>query len=95
MEKRITTQHPAGKKGVNIELTKYNYMKDAILTILEEVEEISFQDLNKTITTRLDGKFDGSISWYYTTVKLDLEARGLIERTTTSSPQMIRKKTKT
>ena len=33
---------------------------------------------------------EGSISWYVTTVKLDLEARGLIERVPRSRPQRLR-----
>ncbi len=33
----------------------------------------------------------GSIGWYTTTVKLDLEARGLIERIEGSKPQRLRR----
>jgi hypothetical protein len=39
----------------------------------------------------LDGKFSGNISWYAETVKLDLEARRIIERTS-SKPQKYRRK---
>ena len=35
------------------------------------------------------GKFKGSIGWYYTTVKLDLEARGIIIVDRTKSPQLM------
>jgi hypothetical protein len=37
----------------------------------------------------LDGRFDGNVSWYAETVKLDLEARDAIERTS-SRPQRYR-----
>jgi hypothetical protein len=36
------------------------------------------------------GTSEGSISWYVTTVKLDLEARGLIARVPGSHPQRLR-----
>ena len=35
-------------------------------------------------------KFDGSISWYVTTIKLDLEARGIIERIPKKRPQTLK-----
>ena len=38
----------------------------------------------------LDGSFDGSIPWCVTTVKLDLEARRVIERVPSASPQRLR-----
>jgi len=38
----------------------------------------------------LQSSFDGSISWYVTTVKLDAEARGLIQRVPKSRPQRLR-----
>ncbi len=37
----------------------------------------------------MQDSFDGSVMWYYTTVKLDLEARGEIRRVPGSRPQLI------
>jgi hypothetical protein len=47
--------------------------------------------LNEAVSQKLTGDFEGSIGWYFTTVKLDLEARGVIicERKS-GQPQMIR-----
>ena len=46
--------------------------------------------LTASIGQQLDGNFDGSIGWYVTTVKLDLEARGVIERVPNVTPQQLR-----
>jgi hypothetical protein len=62
----------------------------AILFVLDEHEEILFQDLPSEVDQKLEGKFEGSITWYVTTVKLDLEARGLLVRVPKSSPQRLR-----
>jgi hypothetical protein len=45
----------------------------------------------KTMAIRLP-EFRGSIGWYTTIVKLDLEARDLIERITDKKPQPLRLK---
>lgn len=42
------------------------------------------------VVQKLKDQFDGSPSWYCTAVKLDLEARGMIERIGNTSPQKIR-----
>jgi hypothetical protein len=34
--------------------------------------------------------FNGSVMWYVTTVKLDLEARGEIKRVPNSRPQLVK-----
>ena len=65
-------------------------MKDTILETLKAQGEMTFRDLNDIVGQKLEGNFKGSIGWYYTTVKLDLEARGLIERIQKTSPQRIR-----
>ena len=90
MVDRILTLHPSGKSGVNIELIKYNQIKSAILESFQEIESIGFRELRKVVQSKLEGTFDGSISWYYTTVKLDLEARGQIERVPHKIPQLLR-----
>ena len=91
MEERILTLHPEKKKGVNISRSKYDQIRSAIQAALEESGPYTFQGLNEAVTHKLAGKFDGSIRWYFTTVKLDLEARGVIicERKS-GQPQMIR-----
>lgn len=92
MSERIMTQHPEGKEGVNIEKAKYDAIKRAILASVEKQGEIRFQDLPKAVEAQLLGPFDGSVGWYTTTVKLDLEARGIIERIPGRSPQVLRMK---
>jgi len=86
---RITTLHPDGKAGANIEKDKYDTIKHAIIETVREHPGITFGDLTDTIREQLQGTFDGSIPWYVTTVKLDLEARGVIERVEKSSPQQL------
>ena len=80
-EERILAQHPdPTKQGVRISKAKYNVVRAAILESLVATGPLTFSDLNQAVATRLADGFDGSVSWYVTTVKLDLEARGEIER---------------
>lgn len=90
MSEKFMTLHPQGKQGVNIDLGKYTTMKEAILAAVAEAGTLTFKKLNETVGERLNGRFDGSIAWYLTTVKLDLEARGIIERIPKTSPHQIR-----
>lgn len=92
MVEKILTLHPGGKKGVNIDSTKYNQVKNTLIEILDERPEITYQEMNKMANEQLKGHFTGSISWYVVTVKLDLEARGIIERIPGTSPHKIRMK---
>lgn len=87
--KKILTLHPQGKHGVNIDQEKYDLIKSSILEILKTNKEISFGDLINKLESSLAGKFEGSISWYVVSVKLDLEARKIIRRIQKSSPQII------
>jgi len=90
MDNKILTIHPQGKNGVKIDRNKYNIVRAAILEVLSSVEETTFTALMADVEVPLNGKFDGSIGWYTTTVKLDLETRGEIERVPGSKPQRIR-----
>jgi hypothetical protein len=91
MPEKIKTLHPdPDKKGVNIDKQKYDVVRKKIIQILEEEKEIAFFDLMNEVENKLKGHFEGSIGWYYTTVKLDLEARGILTRIPGSRPQRLR-----
>jgi hypothetical protein len=90
MEEKIMTLHPAGKQGVNVSRQKYEVVRKTILDTIHKAGEITFLDLFNSVIDQLAGRFEGSIGWYITTVKLDLEARGLIERVTDATPQRLR-----
>jgi len=84
-EARILTKHPLGKSGRNINKQSYETLKGAILSALRK-KELAHTELLNQLNKSLRGKFAGNISWYAETVKLDLEARKIIERTS-SKPQ--------
>ncbi len=90
MGERIKTLHPQGKQGVNIEKEKYDTVAAAILASIQAAGVLPFSDLAAAVTSRLPANFEGSIGWYTTTVKLDLEARGRIERVPGATPQQLR-----
>ena len=91
MSEKIETRHPdPNKEGVNIDRKKYDTIRAAIVSALSESGEMTFSLLTKTIEQNLAGQFEGSIPWYVTTVKLDLEARQAIERVPAKKPQHLR-----
>ena len=87
-EVKILTKHPLGKTGRNISRKSYETLKEAILSTLQN-KELTHTELFDQLNKKLKGKFSGNISWYGETVKLDLEARRIIERTS-SKPQKYR-----
>jgi hypothetical protein len=90
-EEKILTLHPEeGKQGVNISRAKYDMIRQAILNAIRSQGSISFKGLVSLIDYNLRHRFEGSVSWYVTTVKLDLEARGEIERIPGEREQILR-----
>jgi hypothetical protein len=90
MKDMIRTLHPEKKQGVNISREKYEVIRKAILSALDKQREISFMNLSRAVEKQVNGNFEGSVNWYVTTVKLDLEARGVIKRVPNSRPQLLR-----
>lgn len=88
VEETILTRHPLGKAGRSISKQKYETIRRAMLAVLRG-RELTHTELTQSLKERLGGTFDGNISWYGETVKLDLEARKAIERTATK-PQRYR-----
>jgi hypothetical protein len=89
-EGKILTKHPLGKSGKNINRQNYETLKEAILSALRKTE-LTHTELLDQLNKSLKSKFSGNISWHGETVKLDLEARRIIERTS-SKPQKYRLK---
>ena len=84
------TFHPQGKSGVNLLKRRYDVIKAFILETVQAYGGISFDELTDLAVDELTDSFDGKVLWYVVTVKLDLEARGLIERIPHTSPHKIR-----
>ena len=90
-EDKIITKHPLGKTGRNISRQKYDTLKRAIFSLLKD-GELTHTELFNQLNKSLKNGFPGNVSWYGETVKLDLEAQKIIERTA-SKPQKYRLKT--
>lgn len=90
MRDMIRTLHPEKKQGVNINKEKYEVIRKAILCVLQAEKEITFMSLARAVEKEVNGNFNGSVTWYVTTVKLDMEARGEIKRVPGSRPQLVR-----
>ena len=89
---QIQTLHPQpGKTNKRISLDKYNVIKDNILKILAG-KELTHTELMEKLYSKVKDSFEGGVQWYGETVKLDLEARKIIERTNTK-PEKYRLKT--
>ena len=89
---RILTLHPQGKAGVNILKRRYDVIKEFIIETIKEHKEITYQELSDLAIDKLSTSFDGKIVWYIVSVKLDLEARNIIERIPKTSPHKLRMK---
>jgi len=87
------TLHPQGKKGVHILKRRYDFIKDYIIKTVKKHGEMTYQLLDDLANKDLTESFDGKVSWYIVSVKLDLEARDVIERIPKTSPHKIRMKT--
>ncbi len=76
----IQTLHPQeGKINKKIALDKYTFIRESILAILAECE-LTHTELMEELYSKAKGNFEGGVQWYGETVKLDLEARQIIER---------------
>ncbi len=83
MEQTIQLKHPAGKKAVSMDKTKYDVLKTILLDRLRTKGESTHKEILQAITEDFEknkARFEGSIEWHMEWVKLDLEARNEIRR---------------
>lgn len=93
-EDRVQIRHPDPNMSMPaIEAWKYEAVRDAILkAVPKKGEGLPFKELPGRVRELLSAdelSKLGSVSWYTTTVKLDLEARGELERVLGYRPQRL------
>ena len=90
-EERVETLHPGPeRKGTRISKAMHDDTREAILDAVPDGEPgLPFADLSREVQERVPKHLleNASVSWYTVTVKLDLEAIGLISRVPGSGPQ--------
>lgn len=95
--RRVVARNPVkGKQPRSVSAEKYEVMRKALLKAIPRTRAgVKFMDLYDTIGSLPWSKLPGggTLSWFLMTVKLDLEARGLIERVPHSVPQRLRRAT--
>jgi len=83
------TLKPDPVADIHIDPVKYDAVRGAILHNLREYGPMTFTQLGALVDEELRTTFSGSVTWYYTAVKLDMESRGEIRRMPNSRPQVI------
>ena len=93
-EDKVLCETPTpGKQPTRIARWKYDLVRSAILAAVPADEQgLEFNKLPELVEGQLspnDLENLGSVSWYTTTIKLDLEVKGDIERIPGSNPQRL------
>ena len=82
-----------GKKPTRIERAKFERLRRAILACVpRSTPGVEFQKLPSLVRARLtrsERASIGSLNWYVTVVKLELEVRGELRRIAGSQPQRL------
>jgi hypothetical protein len=81
-DEKIQTLHPiSGKTNKKIPLSKYTFIRENLLKALSK-KPLTHTELMEALYQRVKDNFEGGVQWYGETVKLDLEARKILARTT-------------
>ena len=94
IDDRVQTLHPdPAKSAPRIDAWKYEAVRGAILAAVPRQEPgLPFGELPAAVRAALPPEeLDalGSVGWYTTVVKLDLEARGELQRSAGRGPQRL------
>ena len=68
------------KHSLPLDGTKYELMRAIILANLQEYGPMSSREFGSLIEEQARGEFGGLVKWYFTIVKMNLEACGEIRR---------------
>lgn len=85
-----------GKKPVRIDQWKFELVRSTLARVVPRtLPGVLFSELPELVAAELtadDLERIGSLMWYVTTVKLELEVRGELQRVAGSSPQRLIKR---
>jgi len=92
---KVVCQTPTqGKQPTRIDRWKYDLVHSTILAVIPtNYQGVEFRELPGLVEEHInpaDLEKLGSVSWYTTTVKLDMEVKGDLERIPGSKPQRLR-----
>jgi hypothetical protein len=76
---KISTLHPAKKTGVVMHEKIYSRVSAYILKAVFEEKELTFTNLLERAEVNFNDPLEGNLAWHFLHVKLDLEARGLLQ----------------
>ncbi len=95
-EEKFQLLHPEGKKAPRIDQSKYDLMRATLLQLISaDAEGVPLANLSNRVEEALTPEQRASIGatgWYLMGVKLDMEARGELERVPGVTPQRLRRK---
>jgi len=80
--RKIIATHPKTRNEKKFDATIYEPFKEAIIQSLRRSKGKTFTELTDNVVNIIKKKmpgFKGSISWYTISIRLDLEARGIVE----------------
>ena len=81
-EEKVHLLHPEGKHAPAISRRTYDLFEKAVLATLKKKSPLTFATIAEGVNsyvTKHDPSFEGSREWYTVSVKLHLEATGVIE----------------
>jgi len=90
---RVLCRTPQADGTTRIPRWKFDCVRRALHEVLSEADEVPYKDLKALVGGRISDEERaalGSLGWHLTTVKLELEVRGEVERVPGVRPQRVR-----
>src|SRR4051812_23687772 len=89
MKITLSKSHDARSTAIVMPTALYESIRDFIITMLTEKEEITFYDLLDEAMNDKSIGLERDLSWYLLQVKRDLEAKDVIKVTLSAKPSLI------
>ncbi len=76
---KINTLHPDRKSGVVMHERVYEMVSEFIMNTIYDAKELTLTSLLEKAELDFSDPLEGNLAWHFLHVKLDLEARNLIQ----------------